>query len=315
MERAAGHGASDLQAKQIELLYGHLAIGLIATSINAVILALVVWTRIAHPTLVLWLVCIELVVFLRYILLVKYRRATGHSERWGQLFLLGTAASGLCWGSAGILLFAPHSIAHQAFLTFVLGGMASGAVTAYSPRMPVILAFLFPALIPITARFFAEGDEIHLAMGGMVLLFTVLMVDSSRRTHQTILKSLRLEIDNRELIAHLTAETTRAKRLNDELLSEIAERHQIEEDLKKSRDFMEQRVTERTAELQSALDKVKVLRGLLPICSQCKKIRNDQGYWTQLEVYIHEHAEVEFTHSLCPACAADLFPGFLEELR
>jgi hypothetical protein len=64
------------------------------------------------------------------------------------------------------------------------------------------------------------------------------------------------------------------------------------------------------AELQDALVKVKTLKGLLPICASCKKIRNDQGYWQRVEVYIEEHSLVEFTHGLCPDCAKELYPEF-----
>jgi len=61
-------------------------------------------------------------------------------------------------------------------------------------------------------------------------------------------------------------------------------------------------------ELQDALAEVKQLSGLLPICSSCKSIRDDQGYWQQLEKYLDEHAEVECTHGLCPQCARKLYP-------
>lgn len=55
-------------------------------------------------------------------------------------------------------------------------------------------------------------------------------------------------------------------------------------------------------ELQNALTKVKQLSGLLPICASCKKIRDDKGYWNQIEVYIRDHSEAEFTHGICPEC-------------
>jgi len=61
--------------------------------------------------------------------------------------------------------------------------------------------------------------------------------------------------------------------------------------------------------LEDMLSQVKRLSGLLPICSACKKIRDDQGYWNQIEAYIREHSEVEFSHSLCPECARKLYPG------
>jgi DNA-binding NarL/FixJ family response regulator len=66
----------------------------------------------------------------------------------------------------------------------------------------------------------------------------------------------------------------------------------------------------RNAELQEALDKVKLLSGLLPICSHCKKIRDDEGYWQQVEVYIRNHSEAEFSHGICPDCMRSFYPDF-----
>lgn len=66
------------------------------------------------------------------------------------------------------------------------------------------------------------------------------------------------------------------------------------------------------AELKDALAKVKTLSGMLPICSSCKKIRNDKGYWQQVAEYIRDHSEVEFTHSICPECARKLYPELLK---
>ena len=61
------------------------------------------------------------------------------------------------------------------------------------------------------------------------------------------------------------------------------------------------------SELKEAMAEVKRLSGLLPICSSCKKIRDDKGYWNQLEAYIRDHAEVEFTHGICPECQKKLY--------
>jgi PAS domain S-box-containing protein len=61
-------------------------------------------------------------------------------------------------------------------------------------------------------------------------------------------------------------------------------------------------------ELKNALDQVKQLSGMLPICSSCKKIRDDKGYWSQIESYIRDHSEAEFSHSICPECAKSLYP-------
>jgi len=62
------------------------------------------------------------------------------------------------------------------------------------------------------------------------------------------------------------------------------------------------------SELQQALSEVKKLSGFLPICANCKKIRDDRGYWNQIESYLKEHSEAQFSHSLCPECAEKLYP-------
>ena len=67
--------------------------------------------------------------------------------------------------------------------------------------------------------------------------------------------------------------------------------------------------TKLIGELQEALTNVKLLSGLLPICSSCKKVRDDAGYWRQIEEYISRHSQAEFTHSVCPECMKRLYPG------
>lgn len=61
-------------------------------------------------------------------------------------------------------------------------------------------------------------------------------------------------------------------------------------------------------QLQEARDKIKILGGLIPICANCKKIRDDQGFWCQLETYIKDHSEADFTHGICPECIKKLYP-------
>ena len=63
-------------------------------------------------------------------------------------------------------------------------------------------------------------------------------------------------------------------------------------------------------ELQKVLAQVKTLSGMLPICSGCKKIRDDQGYWNRIETYISEHSDAQFSHGICPDCAKKYFPGY-----
>ena len=68
-------------------------------------------------------------------------------------------------------------------------------------------------------------------------------------------------------------------------------------------------------ELAAALAQVKRLSGLLPICASCKKIRNDEGYWQQVEVYIREHSEADFSHGICPECMQKFYPDQYQKLE
>jgi len=113
-------------------------------------------------------------------------------------------------------------------------------------------------------------------------------------------------------------------------LSELtSEFNEMSSQLRKERDQLETRVLERTEELKKVnfklakeidehkstitrlediLKEIKTLRGLLPICSYCKNIRDDKGYWREIEAYIHKYSEAKFSHSICPNCAKKYFP-------
>ena len=82
-----------------------------------------------------------------------------------------------------------------------------------------------------------------------------------------------------------------------DLNKEVVERKRVEEEREKL-----------IKELQEALKEIKALRGILPLCSFCKKIRDDKGYWEQVDVYIYKHLQADISHSICPECAKELYP-------
>lgn len=113
------------------------------------------------------------------------------------------------------------------------------------------------------------------------------------------------------------------------MLRDVTERVAAQRVLHQSKDELERRVKERTAaleesnlrlhdeitrrkelilELQAAIGEIKTLSGLIPICSSCKKIRDDKGYWNQIEVFIRDHSDAEFSHGICPECIQELYP-------
>jgi len=102
-----------------------------------------------------------------------------------------------------------------------------------------------------------------------------------------------------ERVKQRTAELAAA---NEQLRAEIAERMRAEQEKESL-----------ISELQQALAKVKKLSGLLPICASCKNIRDDRGYWQQIESYIRDHSEADFSHGICPECARKLYPELFTE--
>ena len=96
---------------------------------------------------------------------------------------------------------------------------------------------------------------------------------------------------------------------NRRLSLEIKRREKVEEEL--SETIVARTLT--TVELQEALKKVKALSGLLPICADCKKIRDDSGYWHQVEVYFREHSEADFSHGICPECMEKHYPEIFSD--
>jgi DNA-binding response OmpR family regulator len=71
---------------------------------------------------------------------------------------------------------------------------------------------------------------------------------------------------------------------------------------------MQDALASKIHELSQAIEQIKTLRGIIPICANCKKIRNDAGYWQQVEVYVHNHTEADFSHGICPECMKILYP-------
>jgi len=95
---------------------------------------------------------------------------------------------------------------------------------------------------------------------------------------------------NDKIVSHMS-------RLNNELANMMRELHR------------------KNKELQEANEKIKTLRGLLPICANCKKVRDDDGYWTQIETYISQHSEAQFSHSLCQDCMQQLYPKVYSNIQ
>lgn len=107
-----------------------------------------------------------------------------------------------------------------------------------------------------------------------------------------------------EDVTELATHIEDVRSLHKKALLEIEERKKIEKEKEKL-----------ISELKEALSKIRTLSGLLPICASCKKIRNDEGYWEQIEIYIKTRSEADFSHGICPDCIKKLYPEFDQKTK
>jgi PAS domain-containing protein len=126
--------------------------------------------------------------------------------------------------------------------------------------------------------------------------FVLILVEDLTREKSRLYENEILRRDLEKRVEHRTAEL---RRINEDLRTEVEERKRAEEQRE-----------EIIGRLQEALAQVKKLSGLLPICANCKKIRDDKGYWRQIEAYIRDHSEADFSHGICPECVKKLYPEF-----
>jgi|GEM_PF-5454111 len=247
------HQASTPDRLADELLaqaFSHLPSYTLASLFLSFLVSVVLWDHLSHTLLLAWSLTIWLLYGLRYLSYRFYRQGSQQVDvkRWRNIFQIGQLASGLAWGSAGIILFTENSPTHQVFLAFVLGGMVAGATTSLATVQIPLRIFVFMIIVPISLRFYLAGGEISLAMSFMMLLFGGMTVAMSAKIHQTLRSSLTLRLLNREEmesrkkaeirlsqyqgnLERLVFERTKAlSRSNEELFHEIIERKKAEEE-------------------------------------------------------------------------------------
>lgn len=239
MAHSASAASVDIFPQQVRLLYSGGIEGLLATTINAPILAYIQRDVIAGPIVGWWLLYMATVTLARAALVYQYWRSPDtdrSAARWSRAYGIGAALAGLGWGAAGIFLNPLESIPHEVFLVFMLGGMAAGAVAVLTPRMDVFLLFFLPTLLPTIVQLMGRQDELHLTMGSVLVIFMLALLFTARRMSYTITSSLALRTENTGLVRYLTSANAQAEGLNRELKTEIQQREETEAALRESQE-------------------------------------------------------------------------------
>ena len=138
------------------------------------------------------------------------------------------------------------------------------------------------------------------ALVGDKTIFVAILRDvTDRKKAQIAVKRAQERLETR-----VRRRTSELQKANEKLHQEISERKKT------------QRERERLVkELQTALNEIKTLSGLIPICASCKKVRDDKGFWNQIEVYVRDRSNAEFSHGLCPDCSEKLYAQDRQEKR
>ena len=244
-----------LSFHQVGQLFSQAPLGIFASLLNGSIVGFLYWDIVSNRNIMIWLVCLITINVGWCGLVYGYRldpHREGHIRSWSRRFLTGNMATGMVWGALAIFLYPQMSTPHEVFLAFVIGGMVAGSTGVHSASQGAFLAFSLPAALPIIIRFFYEGSQFHIAMGGMGVLFLTIMVFTMRRNHQIFSASIQLNLENSNLISHLSDERDRAEELNHALSSEVQHRQTIEKELLEHREQLEALVEGQTHELRTS---------------------------------------------------------------
>jgi len=225
----------NIYVEQVKQVNSQHPVGFVGTAINSVILITVLWPVVSHRDLLIWFGLMGLLTFIRIVSYYKSKKipiTLENVKRKALYFKSSIAISGIGWGVTGIFLFPPDSVVHQVFIAFVLAGLIAGAVGAFSALRSAFLTFSLPVLLPLIVRFLLIGDYLHIAMGGMTILFAILTNATSLRIYKHIHTTLKLRFENRNLVKDLESAKDRVENANIKLREEIDERKQTERELK-----------------------------------------------------------------------------------
>jgi hypothetical protein len=311
---------------QVRQLYKQTWIGLTGALVVTLSVCIVLWQVVPQGKLLLWAGVLILITIARGFLTSAFQRKSPSGpdiHRWATLHVIGASIAGVMWALPSIFLWPSNSPVHQLIWPICIVSLSAAAVAMYHTWTPSYLSFLILAVIPLSFRLLSEDGMAYIVLGLLGLFFTAVLAQTGRMMHAANLRTLIVGIRNEVLSEILGEEKAKEEKLNAQLQQEIVERARSQEELGLRNQELEYLNTQLTAtknslestnrELEHALNNVKQLSGMLPICASCKKIRNDKGYWEQIEAYILTHADVQFSHGMCPECAKKMYPDFMKK--
>ncbi|MCX7891057.1 MAG: hybrid sensor histidine kinase/response regulator [Burkholderiales bacterium] len=210
-EPAAASASLDdrVREAQVRHLYEELPTAVSASLAGAVLLGAVMWGRVAPAVILAWAGAMAANQAWRLVLHLRFRRRGGLAadevRRWGATWAVGSAISGLVWGSAAFLFWVEGSAALQTVLIVSLFAVTSGAVLLIGTHLPSFYAFVLCALAPVVGRMLVQGTETHLLLAFITTVATFAILVFGRGYNRTLVDSLRNRFQNEALAEALAA--------------------------------------------------------------------------------------------------------------
>ena len=223
------------RADQIRILNQQVKTELLASIVIAAIVSAIFW-QLTPPNLMLgWTMTIILSVGVRSLFItgMKIDGTDDQHRIWGGEYVFGSMVSGICWGALGVIAAVYGIQSHQIFVLFVLAGATLTAYISMQSSPGTVAAFVVPALAPITAWFFYQGNAIDLALGATSIIYTALIITAAWTMRHILAKSYSIGANNTDLIRKLVIAREAAERAknhaeksNEKLHKEVME-HQL----------------------------------------------------------------------------------------
>ncbi|QXH56574.1 GGDEF domain-containing phosphodiesterase [Pseudomonas maumuensis] len=247
--------ATQLSIERTRLLYQGSLLPTLFMLLNGLLSAWLLWSPGRYLLVGVWMAWLLALVVLRVIQVAAFDAATPARQAkpaWRRMFLLGSAFSGLTLASAVIALAPADNFVQQAWVFGLLGAAALSASVAYAVSLPAFLSFAVPCLLPPIAFLFVydAGHQRGWGWLGLILLMALMVV--AWQVNRLIERGLLRRFQNQALIEHLQSAQRHGEGLNRKLSAEIAQRRQAEDDLRHAHAGLEQRVVERSHELDLA---------------------------------------------------------------
>ncbi|MFZ2889604.1 ATP-binding protein [Sulfuricurvum sp.] len=224
---------NNIFSKEVDALYRALPIALIATLFNAIIIALILKDQFSTNTLIVWILLNMAILLFRsfsYLRFGSWLQADSTIFAY-RIYMSGIIASGIIWGSSVFYLL-PDSSVHMMMLIIIVGGMVAGGVGSSSYRPESYIFYNLLVIGPYSLHFMLDtSNATSWMVGTALLLFSIMMILSSKKFHANFSEVILLQLKQQELVHHLEEEKYYTQHLNENLLQEIIEKEKFQKEL------------------------------------------------------------------------------------